>query len=43
MQSNSIRYEISKLVRNQLRKMPELHFYRDDSLDYAQEIDNLLT
>ena len=40
--SNSIRYEISKLVRNQLRKMPELHFYRDDSLDYAQEIDNLL-
>jgi hypothetical protein len=22
--------------------MPELHFYRDDSLDYAQEIDNLL-
>ena len=41
-QSNSIRYEISKLVRNQLRKMPELHFYRDDSLDYAQEIDNLL-
>lgn len=42
MQSNSIRYEISKLVRNQLRKMPELHFYRDDSLDYAQEIDNLL-
>ena len=41
-QSNSIRYEISKLVRNQLRKMPELHFYRDDSLDYAQKIDNLL-
>ena len=41
-QSNSIRYEISKLLRNQLRKMPELHFYRDNSLDYAQEIDNLL-
>ena len=41
-QSNSIRYEISKLVRNQLRKMPELHFYRYDSLDYSQEIDNLL-
>ena len=41
-QSSSIRYEISKLVRNQLRKIPELHFYRDDSLDYAQEIDNLL-
>jgi len=40
--SNSVRYEISKLVRNQIRKMPELYFYRDDSLDYAQEIDNLL-
>ena len=41
-QSKLIRYEISKVVRNQLRKMPELHFYRDDSFDYAQEIDKLL-
>ena len=37
-----IRHELSKVVRNQLRKMPELHFYRDDSFDYAQEIDKLL-
>ncbi|MDG1239134.1 MAG: 30S ribosome-binding factor RbfA [Flavobacteriales bacterium] len=41
-QSKLIRHEISKIVRNQLRKMPELHFYRDDSFDYAQEIDKLL-
>jgi ribosome-binding factor A len=41
-QSKLIRHEISKIVRNQLRKMPELHFYRDDSFDYAQEIYKLL-
>lgn len=41
-QSKLIRHEISKIVKNQLRKMPELHFYRDDSFDYAQEIDKLL-
>jgi len=41
-QSKLIRYEISKVVRNQLRKMPELQFYRDDSFDYAQEIAKLL-
>ena len=40
--SKWIRHELSKVVRNQLRKMPELHFYRDDSFDYAQEIDKLL-
>ena len=41
-QSKFIRHEISKIVRNQLRKMPELRFFRDDSFDYAQKIDNLL-
>ena len=40
--SKLIKHELSKVVRNQLRKMPELHFYRDDSFDYAQEIDKLL-
>lgn len=40
--SKFIRHELSKVVRNQLKKMPELRFYRDDSFDYAQEIDNLL-
>lgn len=41
-QSKLIRHEISKVVKHQLRKIPELHFYRDDSFDYAQEIDKLL-
>ena len=37
-----IRQELSKVVKNQLRKTPELHFYLDDSFDYAKKIDNLL-
>ena len=37
-----IRYELSQVVKNQLRKTPELHFYIDDSFDYAKKIDNLL-
>ena len=41
-QSKLIRHEISKVVRNQLRKIPDIHFYRDDSFDYAQKIDQLL-
>ena len=40
--SRYIRHELSQIVKNQLRKTPELHFYRDDSFDYAQKIDNLL-
>ncbi len=40
--SREIRYELAQRVRYQLRKMPELHFYLDDSLDYIENIDNLL-
>lgn len=40
--SKFIRHELSKILKNQLRKTPELHFYIDDSFDYAQKIDNLL-
>jgi len=40
--SRYIRHELSQIVKNQLRKTPELHFYRDDSFDYAQKIDHLL-
>ena len=29
-------------VKQQLRIVPELHFYLDDSLDYIQHIDNIL-
>ncbi len=41
-ESKNIRYELGKKVRNQLRKVPELHFYLDDSLDRAERITELL-
>ncbi|MCB0402449.1 MAG: 30S ribosome-binding factor RbfA [Flavobacteriales bacterium] len=37
-----VRGELGKKVKNQLRIVPELAFYIDDSLDYAEEIDELL-
>lgn len=40
--SKTIRYELAQKVRFQLRKVPELQFYIDDSLDYIENIDNLL-
>ena len=39
----SIRYELGQRVRNQLRIIPELRFFIDDSLDYIDHIDELLT
>lgn len=38
----TIRYELAKRTRDQLRRMPELSFYIDDSLDYIESIDNAL-
>lgn len=38
----SIRYELGTRVRHQLRIIPELKFFVDDSLDYAERIDDLL-
>lgn len=40
--AKSIRHELAQRVRFQMRKMPELHFYIDDSLDYAEKIEDLL-
>ncbi len=37
-----IRYELGKRIRKQLRIVPELSFFEDDSLDYIDNIDNLL-
>ena len=36
------RYELGTRVRHQLRIIPELKFFVDDSLDYAERIDELL-
>ncbi|MBO7255510.1 MAG: 30S ribosome-binding factor RbfA [Paludibacteraceae bacterium] len=38
----SIRFELGNRVRNQLRVIPELSFFIDDTLDYLENIDNLL-
>ena len=38
----AIRYELGTKVRNQLRIVPELRFFIDDSLDYIDRIDELL-
>ena len=38
----SIRIEMGNRVRHQLRIIPELKFFVDDSLDYAAHIDELL-
>jgi ribosome-binding factor A len=37
-----IRYELGSRVRHQLRIIPELKFFIDDSLDYLENIDKLL-
>ena len=42
-QAKTIRFELGKKVGKQLRIVPELHFFIDDSLDYAEKIDDLLT
>lgn len=40
--TSRIRGLLGNKVGKQLRIVPELFFYLDDSLDYAEEIDNLL-
>ena len=39
---HKIRYELGTLERHQLRIIPELKFFIDDSLDYIDNIDRLL-
>lgn len=40
--TSEIRYTLGNKVGKQLRHIPELHFYLDDSFDYAEKIDELL-
>lgn len=39
----SIRHQLAQQVRYQLRRCPELKFHIDDSLDYIDHIDELLS
>lgn len=41
-QSKTVRYDLAQAVKEVLRKCPDLQFYLDDSLDYAENIDRLL-
>lgn len=40
--TKTIRYDLGLRVGKQLRKLPELTFFIDDSLDYLERIDSLL-
>ncbi|MDR0349855.1 MAG: 30S ribosome-binding factor RbfA [Tannerella sp.] len=40
--TKTVRYDLGQRVRTQLRKIPELSFFLDDSLDYIDHIDELL-
>ncbi len=39
---NEIKYKLGNRIRHQLRAVPDLEFYEDDSLDYIDNIDRLL-
>ena len=44
IQSNkkAIRYELGERIGKQVRRIPELAFFLDDSIEYLENIDNLL-
>jgi ribosome-binding factor A len=41
--SAQLRHDLSQRLRHQLRRVPALSFYLDDSLDYIDQIDKALT
>ena len=44
IQSNAfqVKHDLAQLLRNELRRIPELQFFLDDSLDYIEGIDAAL-
>jgi len=40
--TKEIRFQLSTRVKHQLRVIPDLLFFMDDSLDYIENIENLL-
>ena len=40
--SYKIKHKLAQLLKNQIRKIPELFFQIDDSLDYIEKIDKAL-
>ncbi len=41
-QTREIRYKLGQQIGKQMRIVPELIFYLDDSINYAEEINQLL-
>ncbi|MFS8617249.1 MAG: 30S ribosome-binding factor RbfA [Solitalea sp.] len=41
LQANDIRYKLGKRIRNQVRVVPELEFFVDDTNEYVQKMDKL--
>lgn len=39
---SEIKYKLGNRIRNQLRGVPDLEFFEDDSLDYIDNIETLL-
>ena len=37
-----VKHDLSQILKNELRRVPELLFFMDDSLDYIEEIDQAL-
>ena len=40
--TKDIRYRLGQRIKNQLRVVPQLEFFIDDTLDYMENIDRLL-
>ncbi len=41
-QKKHVRHELGKRIRHQVKEIPELQFFIDDSLDYIENIEKLL-
>ncbi|MEQ8525673.1 30S ribosome-binding factor RbfA [Gracilimonas sp.] len=39
---DEIRYDLASKIKNQVRKIPELHFYEDDTAEYVNKMEQLL-
>ena len=39
--TSEIRYELASKIKNQVRKIPELHFYQDDTAEYVNKIEQV--
>jgi ribosome-binding factor A len=39
--SKDIRHALAIRIKNNVRKIPEIRFYEDDTLDYVEKMDKL--